>query len=75
MQSCTNCIHRPYGEQRRYTDCLVIEPFWSRKKPHPKSFGALCKRFEEVSGLEHLPSPPANPEQSLQPSIPPIPTS
>ena len=63
-QSCTTCIHRPYGDQRLYTDCTVIEPFWSRKKPHPKSFGALCKRFEVASGLERINAPRNPHEQS-----------
>lgn len=46
--NCEICKHRPYGEQRRYTDCMIIEPFWSKQKPKPFGLGINCKRFEDA---------------------------
>lgn len=50
MTGCNTCQHRPYGEARRYTDCLKVVPFFARVKPKPKDGGANCKLFAEPVG-------------------------
>lgn len=47
--NCGLCIHRTYGDQRLYGPCLIIEPFWSNRKPKPRNFGAACSRFEPTT--------------------------